>query len=769
MWYGGGAPRAANEDVALIAFDSVCRRAEEGRFPRLDDRDGLWQVRGIRGGWKHGWYSEGSPGWIGRGQVRGEVTSTGRVAVDESQFRRIDEVCDDFEAAWRAGERPCLEDYLGRAPACDQAELRGELKRLEMHYLKAPALPDWAKPGGSELQLEMQHLAAAGRAPHLASRGTPGHACVAGYEILEELDRGGMGVVYKARQVSLNRIVALKMILAGGHAGEAERARFRTEAEAIARLQHPNVVQVFEVGEHNGLPFISMEFCPGGSLERKLAGKPLPVEEAVAMVRTLAGAMHAAHEAKVIHRDLKPANVLLSADGTPKITDFGLAKKLDEKGHTQTGAVMGTPSYMAPEQAEGKKQTGPAADIYALGAILYRLLTGHPPFRGASLIETLDQVRFQAPVPPRRLQPELPVDVERICLKCLNKQPEQRFPTAMALAKNLEQILSHRPLAVEPSADSQVGVALDDQGDPGEPRTIDHQPVDAELDGCNLPIGREVVPGYRLVELLLSYDLSHTYKAEGPGGFPVAIQWKPRSGGDHQRLLDRSLDLFRSIRHPHLLPIFGVWRTSTADVIAMELADSTLEDRLRKVREDDQSGIPLPELLQYVEDAAKGIDYLNQPRHTVLDKTGVSVVHGDVKPRHLRLVGGRVKVAEFIFAQCLDPARPDLDTPKSLRGTTAYMAPERARGETSIQTDQYSLAATYYRLRTGRVLFTTQGITEFLQRIQECNPDLIDLPEKERRVLLRALARRPKDRWPSCQAFVAALAESCAGKSKRKA
>src|SRR6202030_1192251 len=172
-----------------------------------------------------------------------------------------------------------------------------------------------------------------------------------GYEILSELGRGGMGVVYKARQTKLHRLVALKMILAGGHAGASDLARFQTEAEAIARLQQPNIVQVHEVGEHEGKPFFSLEFCGGGSLERKLNGTPLPAREAAALVETLARAMQAAHDHHIIHRDLKPANVLLLEDGTPKITDFGLAKKLDEAGQTQSGAIMGTPSYMAPEQA----------------------------------------------------------------------------------------------------------------------------------------------------------------------------------------------------------------------------------------------------------------------------------------------------------------------------------------------------------------------------------------------------------------------------------
>jgi WD40 repeat protein len=274
---------------------------------------------------------------------------------------------------------------------------------------------------------------------------------VPGYAIERELGRGGMGVVYQARHLALGRTVALKMILAGRHAGSDDLVRFRTEAQAIARLQHPNIVAVYEVGEHDGKPFLSLEFCPGGSLERKLAGSPLPPSEAAKLTLTLARAMHAAHQARVIHRDLKPGNVLLAADGTPKITDFGLAKKLDDQGQTQTGAVMGTPSYMAPEQAAGSKDLGPAVDVYALGAVLYELLTGRPPFKAATLLETLGQVVNEDPVPPRQLNATVPADLETVCLKCLRKEPRVRYPTAGALAEDLHRWQAGEPVVARPA------------------------------------------------------------------------------------------------------------------------------------------------------------------------------------------------------------------------------------------------------------------------------------------------------------------------------
>jgi serine/threonine-protein kinase len=280
---------------------------------------------------------------------------------------------------------------------------------------------------------------------------------VPGYQILGELGRGGMGVVYKAQQMGLKRPVALKMILAGSHAGAEDLARFRREAEAIARLQHPNIVQVYEVGEHNGLPFFSLEFAESGSLAAKLNGTPLPPLEAARLVETLAGAVQAAHQRGVIHRDLKPANVLLTAEGTPKITDFGLAKKLDEAaGQTQSGAILGTPSYMAPEQAGGRtKDLGPATDVYALGAILYELLTGRPPFKAANSLDTLRLVLEQEPVRPRQLQPHVPRDLETICLKCLHKSPQHRYASAVALAEDLECWLAGKLISARPVGNAE--------------------------------------------------------------------------------------------------------------------------------------------------------------------------------------------------------------------------------------------------------------------------------------------------------------------------
>ncbi len=322
---------------------------------------------------------------------------------------------------------------------------------------------------------------------------------IPGYETVKELGRGGMGVVYLARQQSLNRLVALKMVLGGGHASSSDLTRFKTEAEAVAQLQHPHIVQVIETGEHQGTPWFSMEYVAGGSLDKRLQGRPLPAREAARITSMLAEAVAHAHARGVLHRDLKPGNVLVqdveahstSIDSTQKpgrggpskgntvalesitdnkesvstaipvtlkITDFGLAKQLDDGRtlagtKTQAGTVMGSPSYMAPEQAAGDSPNiGPAVDVYALGAMLYELLTGRPPFRASTAWDTILQVLHDEPVPPTRLMPRLPKDIETICLKCLAKDPKKRYATVSELDADIQRYLNDEPIHARPNA-----------------------------------------------------------------------------------------------------------------------------------------------------------------------------------------------------------------------------------------------------------------------------------------------------------------------------
>jgi serine/threonine protein kinase/WD40 repeat protein len=377
--------------------------------------------------------------------------------------RQVDAACCRFEAAWQAAsdpaQRPRIETFLATVPESAQPTLLRELVALEIdlrrragedasadeyreRFLGLPAPQERTPPEG-----ESEGVSRA-----LARVDIPG------YESIHELGRGGMGVVYWAWQSSLSRPVALKMILAGAHAGAEVLARFRTEAEAVARLHHPNIVQIYDVGWHGPCPYMALEYVNGGSLARRLRGTPLPARETAGIVENLARAIHYAHERGVVHRDLAPANVLLTADGVPKITDFGLAKLLIGAGPTLTHTtdILGTPNYMAPEQAAGKAGLiGPATDVYALGAILYQMLTGRPPFKAETLHEALRQVESVEPISPKRLQPNLPGDLATITLKCLEKAPAKRYVSAQAFGEDLGRFLAGEPIRARPVSQAE--------------------------------------------------------------------------------------------------------------------------------------------------------------------------------------------------------------------------------------------------------------------------------------------------------------------------
>jgi WD40 repeat protein/tRNA A-37 threonylcarbamoyl transferase component Bud32 len=355
--------------------------------------------------------------------------------------RQVEPVCDAFDRAWREGGRPRLEDFLAQHPEPVRSYLLRALLRIELEYRghrgESPPVEEYRERFRDDW-------------PRLTDifLGDGPYPTIPGYEILGKLGIGAQGVVYKARQVKAERVVALKMILSSRDTSPEARLRFQIEAEAVARLAHPNVVRLYEVDEQDGLPFFSLEYCPGGNLKQKWASQPQPPREAAALLEKLAQAVAAAHAQGLVHRDLKPANVLLGEDGTPKIADFGLARRLEGGADlTQTWAVMGTPAYMAPEQAAGQANlAGPAADIYSLGVLLYEALTGRVPFRARKAAEMRELVLTQEPPPPRKLQAKVPADLETICLKCLQKEPGQRYQSAGALAEDLRLFLEDRPL-----------------------------------------------------------------------------------------------------------------------------------------------------------------------------------------------------------------------------------------------------------------------------------------------------------------------------------
>lgn len=389
----------------------------------------------------------------------------------------LERICIDQVRRWRSGQRVPAETYLLRYPQLqsdDHAafemiygeyllrEERGERPSAEELRWRFPRYVDRLR---RQVDLhEVLNSADPGPRGGLVAPADPidedddatesdGPVVAPGFRILGELGRGGMGTVYKARQVSLKRTVAIKVLRAGACADAATTARFQAEAEAAARFQHPNIIQVFEVGEHDGVGYLVLEYAPGGSLDRRLEQALQEPRSSAQLIATLARAIHFAHDHGIIHRDLKPANILLTEDGVPKIADFGLAKLLErDDALTGHGEILGTPSYMAPEQVRGLvDQINPATDVYSLGAILYEMLTGRPPFKGTTPLSTLEQVSSQEPLAPGKLQRHLPRDLETICLKCLEKESRRRYPTALALAEDLERFLHGKPILARPT------------------------------------------------------------------------------------------------------------------------------------------------------------------------------------------------------------------------------------------------------------------------------------------------------------------------------
>jgi eukaryotic-like serine/threonine-protein kinase len=541
---------------------------------------------------------------------------------------------------------------------------------------------------------------------------------VPGYEILEELGRGGMGIVYKARQVSLQRLVALKVIRDGALAGPQQRARFRIEAEAAARMRHPHIVQIYEVGEHAGRPYFAMEFVAGGSLDKHLAGRPQPAAPAAALVRTLALAVQHAHDQKVVHRDLKPANILLQksevrgqrsevrgqepgegkrwsvpsdlypliSDLWPMITDFGLAKRLDSESTawTRDGAVLGTPGYMAPEQAAGRVGAiGPAVDVYALGVLLYELLTGRPPFQADSWDQTVHQVLHDEPAAPARLQPGVPRDLETVCLKCLEKEPGRRYASAGELADDLGRFLDGKPVAAVPlSALARL----------------------ARLAGRD---------GYQVVGAVGHGPRSTVYHARyGALQQPVALKVFPAGActrEDWEARLRRGADVWAALAHPHVVGVHRAGWWDGAPYLALEyVPHGSLAAKL--------TGRPSAVLpaLRLVEQLAEVVAYLHRQ----------GVVHGNLKPSNVLLAAdGIPRVTDFHLSGGLfqGPLPADDQEPAGL----AYLAPELVRdpgAEPRPYTDIYGLGVILYELLTGRPPFAGATAREVLEHVRSQDP-----------------------------------------------
>src|SRR5262245_12812710 len=540
------------------------------------------------------------------------------------------------------------------------------------------------------------------------------------YEIIAELGRGGMGVVYKAKQLSLNRLVALKLIRDGALASPQERARFRVEAEAAARMHHPNIVQIYEVGEHQSQPYFAMELVEGGSLDRLIAGRTFPARQAAELVRTVSLAVQHAHTQKIVHRDLKPANILLSGDRRqetgdskqpgldsltpdsclltlelspdscllspePKVTDFGLAKRLDSESTTLTrdGAVVGTASYMAPEQAAGRvREIGPAVDVYALGAILYELLTGRPPFQSDTWSQTVQQVLHDDPVAPSRIQPDVPRDLETVCLKCLEKEPGRRYASAAELADDLSKFLDGQPIAAVPLSEKEQLARFAARDD------------------------------YQLLEEIGRGPRSVVYRAlSGPLKQPVAL--KVFSAGvftqeEWESRLLRGANLWASLSHPNILLVQrGGWWDGTAYLAAEYVPHGSLAARI--------TGEPYPVLqaLRVVEQLAEIVCYLHRQ----------GVVHGNLKPSNVLLAAdGIPRVIDLRLTGGLA-----LTSHVGGASGVGYLAPELvadASAEPRPYTDVYGLGLILYELLTGRPAFAGGTAQETREQVRSQEPTL---------------------------------------------
>ncbi len=384
------------------------------------------------------------------GEHSSAAHSSANAALDgpDAREQRLAALLDELAEGLRRGETPDI-----RQAAANNADLADELQSLWTALL----ITECVAAGNRAIEVAAPHATLNEEPPINVT--LPHHLQRFGdYELLQELGRGGMGVVYKARQISLDRVVALKMMLRGTSATAADLARFQSEAESAARLDHPSIVPVYDVGQFDSQPYFTMKFVEGTTLARRLAEGPMSPREAAELLAPVARAVHFAHSRGVLHRDLKPSNILIDNEGRPHVSDFGLAKRVEgDSTLTLSGAILGTPSYMAPEQAAGRRgKVGPHSDVFSLGTILYQMLTGRPPFQAASPVDTVLLVLEQEPLPPRLINPKADRELEMIALKCLQKPPELRYDTAQALADDLEAFLADEPTAARSGVFGQV-------------------------------------------------------------------------------------------------------------------------------------------------------------------------------------------------------------------------------------------------------------------------------------------------------------------------
>jgi serine/threonine protein kinase len=658
------------------------------------------------------------------------------------------DLLEDLCRRWRRGERAPVEEYLQRWPALrDNSEAVLSLLAAEVDCRKERG----EDPGAAEYNARFPQFVAqvrevfARRPPSAGANADvttkpypdpptpppmpppPGAPEVRGYEILAFVDRGGQGEVYKARQLALDRVVALKVLGRGAALDPDQLARFRREARLVASFDHPNIIRIHSLEEFDGGLYLSMEFADGGSLKARLAREgPPPPDEAAHLLLTLAHAVQHAHGKGVVHRDLKPSNILFTGKGAPKVADFGLAKSLDgdRTGLTDTHAVMGTVGYMAPEQAAGRsRDVGPATDVYALGAILYELLTGRPPFVGESWLETLDQIRFAPAVPPSRRRPGLPPALEQICLTCLAKEPADRYPSSAALAEDLGRFLA--------------GGSVE-----GVPRTL----LDETLPeaGAAAGAGYPVIPGYEILGELGRGGMGKVYKARQISLRRLValklIRDEGRGAARWRRLFRGEAWALARLNHPNIVQAYDLGEHEGLIYVAMEfMPGGSLAGVIHRVGQ-----LPPRKAAELVEPVAWAAEFFHSR----------GLIHRDLKPANILLApagpGGSVSAAEKEYGTpkitdfglvrhfgvpgpgAEDPGGGFDDGPDNaltmvgeVVGTPAYMSPEQASGrhaDTGPPSDVWSLGVILYELLTGRGPFLGGTAVESILRVLQEEP-----------------------------------------------